>query len=210
MKILGPVLLNILLVLVLCAVFCLFVKVRLHVTFSKHQGEQLRYETAWSLFGGKFKKTFKFGGGRKTKKKSGKKSAEKKDKQELTFTQKLEWLKCTLDRIRIIQSKSSSMVKSSVFFRKIHLKIRFGTDDAFATGTLTGLVWAVLYNLVAVLSRFFRISEPEFEITPIYDEEIFDGEGECIVSFRLVNIISALVCIGFNYLKTKPKHSQEK
>lgn len=205
MKLTGLILLNILLVLVLCTAVCLFLKVRLHIKFSKHHCEEFRYETSWALFGGKFKKNLNFDG---TKKKSDKKSKRKKEKKQLTVTEKLEWLRDTFDRIREIQSKTSSKTRKSVFFQRIHLKISFGLEDAFVTGTSIGIIWAVLYNLVAIISRFFHIAEPEFEVTPVYDEEIFDAEGECIVSFRLVNIIFALISVGISYYKTKPKHNK--
>lgn len=207
MKIFGFVLLNILLLLVVCVIFCLFAKMCLHISFSKHPGKDLSYEIKWTLFGGKFKKTLKLNKSSKDKKKPSKKSEPEKKQ---TLTEKLGAFNDTLGTIKKIYSKSSSKLRKSAFIQKIHLRLRFGVDDAFITGTLTGLIWATIYNLVAIVSRFFRVTEPDFEIIPVYDEETFDAEGECILSFRLVNIISALISVGIIYLKIKPKHKKTK
>jgi len=71
-------------------------------------------------------------------------------------------------------------------------KIRFGTADAALTGIVVGLCWVLIGWLVAFLQNKGWKGEPKhIELAPVFTEPCFYTSFHCIVSTRIVHLITA-------------------
>lgn len=83
------------------------------------------------------------------------------------------------------------------------VNINFGLYDAALTGIATGAVWALLYELLGLISTVTLIKKHTFNVEPVFDKALFKADGVCIFSFLPVNIIGILIHILKNYKKVK-------
>lgn len=187
--------------------FCLFVRVRLIFTFDKPRGSKGNFSANIELFGGRFRKSLIAPSADKAPCREAKPQSEASN--DVAFKDKVQKYYQAFVRARYIWLGSKSKVRKNVFAEKIFLDVRFGLDDAAATGLAVGTVWAAVYNVIAFLSSVIRISEPEVEITPLFDDEAIEAKAECILSFTATNIISILLALGFNYFSVNRKLSKK-
>ena len=187
--------------------FCLFVRVRLNLFFVKSRGTKGILSAKIELFGGRVSKSLISPSARRAPHNEAKSQSEVHD--DTAFKEKLRKYYRAFVRVRYTWLKSKAKVRKNVFAEKLSLDVRFGLDDAAATGIAAGTVWAAVYNVIAFLSSVIRISEPEVNITPVFDDELIEAKAQCILSFTVANIISILASLGFNYLNINRKLSKK-
>jgi len=177
--------------------FCLFVRVRLNLVFVKSRGTKGILSANIELFGGRVSKSLLSQSDNMAPSNEVKNQSDVCD--DTAFKEKLRKYYQAFVRVRYTWLKSKAKVRKNVFAQKLFLDVRFGLDDAAATGIAAGAVWAAAYNVIAFLSSVIRISEPEVNITPLFDDESIEAKAQCILSFTVANIISILISIGYNY-----------
>ncbi len=208
MNTVGLILLIISVLILILILFFLSLKIRLVIKFSKHQSEKVKSSFSVELFGGKIKKIFSFPKKKKADKKGHKKEETKKD-AELSFSQKIKKYYGIFLRVKKTWSKSKRAVRKRILAEKIYLNLNFGTGDASHTGILTGTLWGAVYNVIAFLANFIRVTEPQISINPSYDEELLDFEGECILKMSMANIISIILVLSTNYYLVNRKQTKK-
>lgn len=177
--------------------FCLFVRIRLNLVFVKPRGAKGILSANIELFGGRVSKSLLSPSDNMASSNEVKNQSDVCD--DTAFKEKLRKYYQAFVRVRYTWLKSKAKVRKNVFAQKLFLDVRFGLDDAAATGIAAGAVWAAAYNVIAFLSSVIRISEPEVNITPLFDDESIEAKAQCILSFTVANIISILISIGYNY-----------
>ena len=204
MKIIGLVVLAI---FVLLLGFCLFVKIRLIIDFDKPRGGKGIFSANIELFGGRFRKSLIPPSADRAPASEAMPQGEAT--HDIAFKDKVKKYYQVFVRVRYTWLKSKAKVRKNIFAQKLLLDVRFGLDDAAATGIAAGAVWAAVYNVIAFLSSVIRISEPEVNITPVFDDELIEAKAQCILSFTVANIISILASLGLNYLNINRKLSKK-
>jgi hypothetical protein len=73
---------------------------------------------------------------------------------------------------------------------KFYIALRIGMEDAACTAISTGSLWGIVYtSLMPIYNNAKFLYPPEVHITPVYGEEIFEGNLICIFRSRCGNII---------------------
>lgn len=191
-------------IFLICLVILLFAKIKVTLSFSKKENRKLRTRLDISVLGFKLKKEI-----RKAKKKKGKNQLSQKDndkEDDMSFFEKAKKYYTLFLVFKDIYKKNSRKIRRTVCFDKIWLGVEFGLGEASKTGVATGGVWAGIYNVIAFAARIFVVSEPKVEVTPLYNEQRCELEGECIISARLANLIVTLVSVGISYYFISKKH----
>lgn len=135
---------------------------------------------------------------RKTEKKSPEKEAE-------SFRKKTMSLRERIARFTDVCKTTVRLLHRYATVEKINLKINVGTGDAAITAISTGALWAAVYSLLGIVGSIVYIKKHEVEITPCYQQSIFETEGKCIFKSRPVHIIIIALTIlrKINHLKGK-------
>ncbi len=207
MKIAGLIFLTIFLFLLLALLICLFLKIRLVLLFSKKAGSKFSSSVHIELFGGKIKKDISLC----YKKKEPSEKADKPDGEsdKLTFTQKVKDYYQKFLLLKNTWAKSKRGVRKRIIAEEISLNISFGTGDAAHTGIITGSLWGAIYNVIAFFANFIRVTEPQINITPDYENELFEFDGKCILKLCAANIISVFLILYINYFIEKRKQTKK-
>jgi hypothetical protein len=103
---------------------------------------------------------------------------------------------------RVWENIQTKVRQTTIFIRelqakvrcdRLHCQVRFGLEDAAATGMLAGAVW-MLRGLVSNMLRNQMTSGvcPVWMITPVFGKDVLLIDLECILRIRLGNIINAL------------------
>lgn len=147
-----------------------------------------------------------------TIKKKDKRKQEQASKKETAEEKKKAFDNDTLS----LQNKASQMAKlckttcrlTRKFIKneKFSVNIIMGTGDAATTAIGTGALWAVVYGLIAILSKIVVIERHKVEISPDYAGASFKATAECILSSRIVYIIIIAITI---LIKLKPLKGKE-
>lgn len=116
-----------------------------------------------------------------------------------------------LKRIYKTFSSSRHFCQKRLVAEKISADISFAMFDAALTGITTGLVWSLLYQLLGTLSVVALIDEHKFNVEPVYEEKLFfNQEINCILKFRIVNIIGILLVVLYHFKKSGKERKREK
>ena len=207
MKIAGIILLIILCLLVSALLFCLFSKIRLVLLFTKPKGKKPSASMHLEFLGGRIKKEIPFS---VKKEKHSQASTGDAPTDDLTFKQKIKKYYELFIRVKNTWSKSKRSVRKRILAEDITLSMEFGTDDAAHTGIMTGVLWGAVYNVIAFLANFIRVTEPEIKINPNYNEEdMLEFDGRCILKLSLANIISVFLILYINYYFEKRKQTKK-
>ncbi|NSW90433.1 MAG: DUF2953 domain-containing protein [Firmicutes bacterium] len=97
--------------------------------------------------------------------------------------------------------KNYLIIDKRIIIEKFRLSIITGTEDAFQTGIISGVIWTLLGNIDSFISNNFRVLDKYFFIKPNYLEEVLEIDFLCIISIRVVHII----VVGLIFLITKIK-----
>ncbi len=116
-----------------------------------------------------------------------------------------------LKRIYKTFSSSRHFCQKRLVAESVTADISFSFFDAAITGIGTGLVWSILYQLLGTLSVVAVIDEHKFNVEPVYEEKLFfNQEINCILKFRIVNIIGILLVVLYHFKKSGKERKREK
>lgn len=183
-------------------IFLLFSKITLSFNAEKSKGQKLKTYFKIQFFGGLFsiKKSVK-----KDVKKLQKKTSDIIKEDDISFFEKVKKAYKTFCAFKYAYKNNSSKLKKAVYAKKINLHIDFGFGDAMTTGILTGVLWTGIYNVISFIASIITIAEPNINVTPNYNQDKCSVRLECIITSRLVNLISVAASVGISYLKFKRK-----
>jgi hypothetical protein len=184
-------------VLAFLIIFALTAKIKIFFEYKKYPGEKLYIDYKITLDGISLNSVIKKQTAKKTKEKP-------KDKKGII--QKLKDLAKVISIVTKVYSKNRWFIQKRLTAEDISFHLKFGLADAASTGIATGAIWAVLYNILALISRIGTLKNHNFEVVPVYTEEGFISEGGFKLSFRLAGIISVALRLYLTYKKlTKNK-----
>jgi hypothetical protein len=85
-------------------------------------------------------------------------------------------------------------------WHRLNTTIDFGLIDAFKTAMVAGNINLLFDCILSIIKTFNPNSEIRFKLNPHYNYPVFKMRTNCIISFRLVNII-----YEFTKVKSKQK-----
>lgn len=91
---------------------------------------------------------------------------------------------------------------------EIDIRLKQGAGDAAGTGLICGALWSVAGILVTHISRHLKITGKRIQITPCFNDKVFEVEACCIFHARLVHIIVVLkkiYCMKYRIRKKAKK-----
>ena len=102
--------------------------------------------------------------------------------------------------------KSAVRLRRTVHAKKILLDVNFGMGDAAKTGISTGYVWSGIYTVISFIASLVRITKPQINVEPDFNQLKCDVNAEIIVKTSLISFI--FLAINFrksyaNYQKIK-------
>lgn len=119
-----------------------------------------------------------------------------------------------LDKISKIYSKvvyfknvynaSSKTINKHFVTENIEADVAFGTSDAAFTGMLTGAVWALLYEMLGVVSILSTVKTHKFNVDSVYDRCVFDVSAKATFKITVYGALRIAISVIYN-LKTKAK-----
>ena len=112
-------------------------------------------------------------------------------------------------KIKYTQLTSRDFIKKRVIIKELNAKITFGLEDAAKTGIATGAVWALIYNIFALITKFATVSEHKFDVEPDYNNECFSASLNGIITVKIVNIISIALYVFVKYMTVSNKYEQK-
>lgn len=179
------------------AIMMIVIKVSITLEYKLH-GLDDEFYMIFSIFGGIIKYPY-----RSPEKKKKKEQDQKNKKEEVSFT------KGIIERIINVKDTYESIVKikvllgKKIILKKMFLKIHFGTGDAYYTGILTGILWALGGSFFSILDSMFEVYEKELRIDPDFSQKKMNGDFYCIFQVKLVYIIVVLIKLKSFKLKDK-------
>ena len=98
--------------------------------------------------------------------------------------------------------------KKAVRIRKFSFSLDFGLEDPALTGILSGIVYGVYYNLLALIDQNLRLDHAETKISPNFQTPCFDLRCVCILRIKPVHIMIMLLKCFKIYLKYKKNRKE--
>lgn len=81
---------------------------------------------------------------------------------------------------------------------------KIGLQDASITGTLTGLIWTIKSVILGNISHAILLKTiPTIEVYPLFNNEYFESELHCIISFRIGHVIFAGIQVFYLLFRLK-------
>ncbi len=182
-------------VLAFFIIFALTAKIKIFFEYKKYPGEKLYIDYKITLGGINLKPLLK----------KSAKSKNPKPKDEKGLIQKLKDLAKAISIVTKVYSKNRWYIQKRLTAEDISFHLKFGLTDAAATGIATGAIWAVLYNILALIGRIGTLKNHNFEVVPVYTEAGFISEGSFKLSFRSIGIISVILRLYLTYKKLTKK-----
>lgn len=144
--------------------------------------------------------------GKKRKKKPEEdKKTETEEKEETknkkSVFEKLYDIYTEFSKVKYTYYYSQDFIRKRIMVKQLNVNVLFGMSDAAKTGIATGTIWALLYNMFALLTKVVTVKNHNFNVEPDYNREKFLFSANGIINFRLVNIISIFVFVLIKYIK---------
>lgn len=153
-----------------------------------------------SIFKGKLK--FKIPDFKKNFTKTKKENEKQGDTNpEQSFLKKAGELKTISDRLLNVYNSSRTHIRKKLIISKLDVFIKFGLFDACQTGIAVGYIWGALYSVFAFVCENACVKNHNFNVEPYYENSYIEARCNGIIRLTLVNIISVLLRIYFNYKK---------
>lgn len=95
------------------------------------------------------------------------------------------------------------------FFKKTSMTncewvTKIGLQDASISGTLTGMIWAIKTVILGSISHLVLLKTiPTIEVYPLFNNDSFESEIHCIISFRIGHVIVAGIQIFYLFFRLK-------
>ena len=181
-------------VLILAIAVCLFISVRLSVTYEKYDASNAEVILKYGFI------TYKLYPKKKEKSKE-EKEEDKPDKEPSSFEQKKQELEKYIRIFNNIKGDVSRvltyMTKRAVVFDNIEIKSEFGFEDAMQTGIFTGIYNGFVYSILGVIHNNSKLRAMDVNLSPNFDKKCFKNHLCCILHIKTVHIM----IIAFKVLK---------
>jgi len=149
----------------------------------------------------------------KSQTKSENKKQKKKQRSESPIT--FENFRENISDFKEIYSTSKEELKEMLSYVRKHLSvssidfdIRFGFDNAAATGISTGAIWGMGSFILKVIDSLVGIKKINMQVNPDFNNKVFDIYSKTILIMRPVHFIIILrkVIKTYSYVKNKIKN----
>lgn len=137
-------------------------------------------------------------------KKKGKKDEDKKSENEL------EKSIIGLDFILSLFGDFRRFVRKRFSLSNFELKVTFGTAEASSTAVLTGHLYSLSYNILALIDKLLYVDNPLVEVTPVFNNATFSAKAQGIIKTRLAHIIATATVFAYKYFKYKRNKKRRK
>jgi hypothetical protein len=102
-----------------------------------------------------------------------------------------------------VYDRLNSYLKGKIELKELDLSILLGTGDAFLTGILSGVAWAIAGILIASISTNDWLSKAKIDIKSDFNEQKLNINLHSIFSVKFVHIIIVGFIFLSNYLKRR-------
>ena len=203
MSIFWIILLILLAVFALFVVMFLFMDVVVDVNLKKPKGDKATLDATLTLPGGKVLYEKHYGKDNSSKNEENTQTPADYDE---SFKQQAKDFRDSLLAIKYTYSHMKHYLKKNVLMEKLRVNVAFATDDAFTTAMTSGAVWTGIFGVIAFLTTFITVTEPDIVVKPDFDEEQYiEADGECIIKLSVINLIRVVLALSGNYDKAKNK-----
>ncbi len=134
---------------------------------------------------------------------------EQSDTEEQKLIKKMTDIYNKVVYIKNVYSASSKAISKGFITQNIEVSICFGTSDAAVTGMLTGAIWALLYELLGLLTILSTVKEHKFNVDSVYDRFVFEPLAQVTFKIRLISAIRILITVLYNLKKYKKAQPAE-
>lgn len=125
------------------------------------------------------------------------------DEQDAALIDKINGACKLVRRIRNVYNDSRHFVSKHFYADNIYVNISFGTWDAALTGIATGAVWALLYDILGLITTVATVNNHKFDVDSVYDRCFFDIKAGAVFKFRIAGIAGIALCVLYNLKKYK-------
>lgn len=109
---------------------------------------------------------------------------------------KIQYFKDFYKQNRIIICDIRDYLRKRLILKEYSIEVEAGSTDAFYTGILNGVVWAVTGIITSFLSNNFKVIKKCVEVKTNFKENLFTIDFYCIFHIRIVHII----VVGIKFL----------
>lgn len=184
---------------IIFAVLILILYVPIGIGAKYENGTFVIIKVAFFKFNIPLNKVLNFG----TKKK---KAPQKKEKPENEIEKSI----VGLDFILSLLGDFRRFVRKRFSLSEFRLSITFGTADAASTAVLTGHLWSLGYNLLALIDKLMYVDKPDISVNPVFNDATFTLKAQGIIKTRLAHIIATAVVFAYKFLKYKRNKTRRK
>jgi hypothetical protein len=82
-----------------------------------------------------------------------------------------------------------NFMKSKVKINNLYIRTRIGTGDASATALSVGGFYAFFSFLIRHLDEYYHFQKCKLDVLPYFQGSLFDLNLDCIINFKIGNII---------------------
>ena len=186
----------------------LMLKVNICAEYVKNGGESAESSVYVTFFFGLFKIHLS-SDGRKRKRDNDESMLRQTEDDAKSALEKMHSFKNTLSDIAAIYGRSSEYIRRRIVLKETEVFVKFGLDDAAATGTAVGAAWGTLYGMLALLGRICTVKNHSFDVVPVYNSIGFCMRVKGIISFRLINIIKVAIRLYISYKRVIKKENKK-
>lgn len=197
----------VLLVIVLIILALLFLKITLSIKSVKKTGESFKTEITLKALGLRIDLLKYIRKKDKPQKPVKQSTKQEKSEDKKSFKEKLKTLFVNIRRGRYTYLLSKKYVCRKIKIDNLDFSVAFGLDDAAHTGVSTGVLWANIYNIYGFLDKLFLIKSHKFNVTPVFDDEVFEMDFCATAHFRILNLVAMAFAIMINYVKSGKKYN---
>ena len=101
-------------------------------------------------------------------------------------------------------------VRKRFSLSQFELKVTFGTAEAASTAVLTGHIYSLSYNILALIDKLMYVDNPRVEVTPVFNDATFSANAQGIIRTRLAHIIATATVFAYKFLKYKRNKKRRK
>lgn len=115
-----------------------------------------------------------------------------------------------LDFILSLFGDFRRFVRKRFSLSEFELKVTFGTADAASTAILTGHLYSLSYNILALIDKLIYADNPKVDIVPVFNDATFSASAQGIIKTRLAHIIATAIVFAYKFLKYKRNKTRRK
>ena len=139
-----------------------------------------------------------------------KKKKEKTDDAPKKPEKELEKSIIGLDFILSLFGDFRRFVRKRFSLSQFELKVTFGTADAASTAILTGHLYSLSYNILALIDKLIYADNPKVEVNPVFNDATFSATAKGIIQTRLAHIIATATVFAYKFFKYKRNKKRRK